>query len=263
LKAERRGPQLLEDIESRESSGVRIWALGGAGFALRDGEDLVYIDPFLAEPAPDRPFHRAVPVPFPPAEVKRATAVLSTHEHNDHCNPQTLSAFAKLTEARFFGPVSSAAKALDAGYPADRLVTVRHGDEAQVSPNVRVTVFGSADAFEPNAVTYLLRTRRGTIFHSGDTGYFGGFGEVGRAGRVDVGLLNFGRQEPSMPAQYYMDAAQVARAAADLEARVVVPMHWDLWREWRDDPGKVGEELRRALPSATLVTLGVGEYLSL
>jgi L-ascorbate metabolism protein UlaG (beta-lactamase superfamily) len=257
------GRGVLESVESSRGETVTLWALGGAGFVLGYREERVYIDPYLSVPDPSRPFHRAVPVPFPPEQIRKATAVLSTHEHNDHCDPNTLRAIGANTSATFFGPETSARKAGAAGYPLERIRTLEAGQAVDVSPSFRATVYHSRDLYEEHAVMYLIGTPHGNIFHSGDTSYFGGFRKAGADAQIDVALLNFGKQIPDPERPYYMDAEAVAKAAADLKAKVVVPMHWNLWKEARDDPAKVKAALSVESPASEYRELGPGEFLEL
>ena len=242
---------------------VRIWGLGGSGFVVRSGDDVVYIDPWLVPPGPERTTHRVYPPPFPPDAVRRALAVLSTHAHEDHCNTETLLGINRSTGARFAGPRSSVGKALAAGYPPSRVVTLHPGDRHELSPAFTVRSFGARDPYEDSALMYLIETPRGNILHSGDTSYFEGFKEIGEAFRVDVALLNFGKQIPTPEKPYYMNADRLASAATDLRAGVVVPMHWNLWVETREDPLPIAAILRSRSPDSKLVILEGGEKLEL
>ena len=257
-------PALLSEIEtSPRIEAVRIWGLSGAGFVMRGGDDVIYIDPWLVPPDPSRTTHRTYPPPFAPDAVRRALAVLSTHEHEDHCNTQTLLGINKFTDAKFVGPDSSTKKALTAGYPPARVVTLTPGDQHEVSPSFKIRAFEARDPYEESALMYLIETPRGNIFHSGDTSYFEGFKKVGDGYRVDVALLNFGKQIPTPDKPYYMDADRLASAARDLNARVVVPMHWNLWVETREDPLPIEAVLRSKSPGSRLLVVEGGDKFEL
>jgi L-ascorbate 6-phosphate lactonase len=123
--------------------------------------------------------------------------------------------------------------------------------------------FDSSDPYAESALTYLIRTPRGNIFHSGDTNYFSGFQKVSESHKVTVAFLNFGKQIPSPGKSYYMNAEGVAKAARDLKASIVVPMHWDLWIEARDDPRTIEGPLRSISPNSRLLVLDAGQKLDL
>ena len=71
--------------------------LGQVGVALRGPDGVVYIDPYLSDygwPLPDGGVHRlprAYPPVLEPQAAKDATAVLITHDHADHFDPETLA----------------------------------------------------------------------------------------------------------------------------------------------------------------------------
>lgn len=255
---------LLGDIENFQTKRVRIasnaiWSLGGAGCVIRVGRCLIYIDPYLSVPDPSNPFHRAIPVPFPPEKIREANAILSTHEHADHCDEHTIKAFQSNTNAVFIGPLSSTAKALAWGYKAERVITMRPGDNYEVAQEIRILSLDSSDPYAESALTYLVKTPLASVFHSGDSSYFNGFRKIGQDHKVDVALLNFGKQIPTPEKPYYMNAEAVASAARDLNAKIVIPMHWDMWFEAKDDPVSIKDRLEAMSPSSQLLILNVGE----
>jgi len=255
---------LLDEIEnSPNTEAVRIWGLGGAGFVLRAQDEVIYVDPWLVPPSPNRTTHRAGAIPFPPEKVRKAHAILSTHEHEDHCNIETIVGINKFTGAKLIGPKSSTAKAHAAGLSASEIDTISPGDQRAISHSFKIRVFESSDPYEPSAVMFLVETPRGSILHSGDTSYFEGFKQIGDSFRVDVALLNFGKQIPNPEKPYYMNAEKVARAAKDLRAGIVVPMHWNLWIETREDPRAISPFLEKESPKSKLEIVDLGEKLEL
>lgn len=260
-------PRLLVEIEEEEINDSKelmtIWSLGGAGCAVRIERRIIYIDPFLSPQELSRPFHRAIPVPFPPEQIRKATAVVSTHEHRDHCEERTVKAFQKNTDATFVGPVSCVKKALEWGYDPSRVVTMRPNEQHNLTQKLSILSFRSNDPYAESALTYLVRTSRGNVFHSGDTNYFEGLREIGSRHRVAVALLNFGKQIPTPEKPYYMSADDVAAAARDLNAGVVIPIHWDLWVEAKDDPHVIESKLKMRSPTSRLRILNVGERFDL
>src|SRR5690606_38665190 len=75
---------------------LAVWALGQAGYVLKGGDTVAVIDPYLSdalEPAgygSGRALARQVPIVVAPGALRGVAAVLVTHEHADHCDPQTL-----------------------------------------------------------------------------------------------------------------------------------------------------------------------------
>jgi L-ascorbate metabolism protein UlaG (beta-lactamase superfamily) len=109
----------------------------------------------------------------------------------------------------------------------------------------------------------LLETQRKNILHSGDTAYFPGFKEIGGKYRIDVALLNFGKQIPTAEKPYYLNAEKLSMAARDLRARIVVPMHWNLWQETREDPRPIEPVLKSMSAESEFRLIDGGELLEI
>src|SRR6266545_5044038 len=72
---------------------LALWSLGQAGFVIKGGETIAYIDPYLSDSiaeagGPQRRFR----IPIDPADIRHAQVVFATHEHMDHADGPTLRA---------------------------------------------------------------------------------------------------------------------------------------------------------------------------
>ncbi|MBX7191967.1 MAG: MBL fold metallo-hydrolase [Sandaracinaceae bacterium] len=74
---------------------------------------------------------------------------------------------------------------------------------------------------------------RGALYVSGDTVWFGGIGEIARRKRVGTAILHLGRAG-YLGAAFTMDAAAGARAAEELGAHTIVPVHYDDWTHFTE-----------------------------
>jgi L-ascorbate metabolism protein UlaG (beta-lactamase superfamily) len=86
-----------------------------------------------------------------------------------------------------------------------------------------------------------------TLYHSGDTAYFNGFHEIGRRLRPDVALLPIGAYFPDSYRAVHTSPEEALRAFLDLEARAMVPMHYNTFRLGREP---MTEPLPRLLSAA-------------
>ena len=87
---------------------VGLWWLGGAGFAFKTPEGKVLIlDPYLSESVERlHGFKRMCLTPLAPEDA-RCDAVICTHDHTDHLDPDTISVIARNNpQCMFAGPVS-------------------------------------------------------------------------------------------------------------------------------------------------------------
>lgn len=86
---------------------------------------------------------------------------------------------------------------------------------------------------------YVVRARRESLYHAGDTAYFNGFREIGQRLRPELALLPIGAYHPESFRNVHASPADAVRAFQDLGARWMVPMHYGTFRlshEPMDEP---------------------------
>ncbi len=87
------------------------------------------------------------------------------------------------------------------------------------------------------AVNYLFVTPGGTLYHSGDSHYSNWFAQHGNNHHVDVALASYGENPRGMTDK--MTSVDVLRMAEGLGARVVIPIHHDIWSNFQADPEEI------------------------
>lgn len=249
------------------ADGAEITWVGHATFAIHDQRDVVLTDPHFGPRAllPRRKTPPGIPLAAVPPH---AFGVLS-HSHYDHLD---------LATARKLGP----------GFAWYVPLGLKDWLQKRGVPNVvemdwwqsyergrwRLTCLPaqhwSDRMSHPRNGTlwcaWLLDNGKRKYFFAGDSGYYPGFGEIGRRfPGIDVAMLPIGAYEPRwfMAAQH-MNPAESLRAFADLGARTMLAMHWgtfDLTDEPVDlAPRALGEELAsRPDLAARVKVLAVGE----
>jgi L-ascorbate metabolism protein UlaG (beta-lactamase superfamily) len=198
--------------------------------------------------------HRLIPVP-PPEAYDQTRVVLISHAHHDHLDAPSLARFSPSTV--ILAPAPAVAYLARHGIRAQ---VMRPGSEYAIPGGsiIAVTAFhpGGRLSFKSQAdgraLGYVIRTRKTTLYYSGDTKYFGGFEVIGTEYRPDIALLNVNR---------HLHSKDALLAIADLGAPIVIPSHYGaysgpgfrLGARWRG-------ELVQALGSA-VVPLEVGEAM--
>jgi len=77
---------------------------------------------------------------------------------------------------------------------------------------------------------YVLRHGEQSVYHSGDTGYFGGFREIGEKLRPQIALLPIGAYNPDGFRRVHTSPEDALRAFLDVSAQEMVPMHYGTFR---------------------------------
>jgi L-ascorbate metabolism protein UlaG (beta-lactamase superfamily) len=245
-----RDDELLADVAAGRSRGddhLRLWWLGQAGFLVQWRDHHLLLDPYLSDSltakydGTDKPHVRLTARAVDPAALDMVDVVTSSHNHTDHLDHETL------------GPLRAANPGLamvipeaNRAFVADRLGTdpawphgLVHGASLDVGA-FRITAVAVAheqldtdELGRHRHLGYLVGAGPFLLFHSGDAvPYDGMAGELVRlAGGqpIDVALLpiNGRRPERRVPGNFWGDeAAELAHAVG---ARLVVPMHYEMF----------------------------------
>jgi L-ascorbate 6-phosphate lactonase len=243
------GDWLPEAVAAADPDGLALWYLGCNGFVLKSSSGTtVFVDPYLGTGDPPRTV-RMIPVPFDPADVREADAVLATHEHTDHVHGPSQAPILAGTGANFYGPGASIDVVREEeawlenwDVSPTQIERVEEGDALRVGDlTVRVGPANDPDAAEP--VSYVVDHQAGTFFHAGDARP-GAFADVGDRYDIDLAAIAFGSvgmipdretREPERT-RWYNDENDLVEVAGELAADRVVPTHWDMWKGLGADP---------------------------
>ena len=251
-----------------ESGKASLTWIGHASFLLVLGGLRVLIDPILAPHMglAVGPSKRLAPPGIPIDELADIDVVLLTHNHRDHFDEWTLSRIVaahamdpakrgKKTapiRPRFVVPLGNGALLSKLGAGAideiDWWQTLRVGQiEITLVPSRHWSMRMPWDRNEALWGGFVIRGPEGAAYHSGDTGFFDDFAEIGRRfSPIDWAMLPVGAYSPRwfMEPQH-MNPEESAKAADMLGARHFVAMHWGTYK-LTDEPLGEGPERARA-----------------
>ena len=77
---------------------------------------------------------------------------------------------------------------------------------------------------------YVLNGGGHSVYHAGDTAYFAGFCEIGKALKPEVALLPIGAYSPASFRNVHTSPADAVHAFLDLKSRWMIPMHYGTFR---------------------------------
>ena len=204
-----------------------------------------------------QPNLRNVPVVLDPFAIKEVDAILATHDHGDHIDPNVAAAVLKNCDSSvpFIGPKACTDLWKKWGVQAERCITVKPGDVIKVK-DIEIVVLESFDRTElvtapegvilkdkmPQemdllAVNYLFKTSGGNIYHSGDSHYSNYYAKHGNEHKIDVAFGSFGENPRGMTDK--MTSIDILRMAECLNTEVVIPIHHDIWTNFQADPKEI------------------------
>jgi len=203
-------------------------------------------------------------------------AVLLTHAHMDHLNRPSLRAVTR--EMRRRGRVAPVAivpngvedLVTDLGF--SKVVELKWWESEEVE-GLKVTAtparhWGARMFSDTHRGFggYVLEARGAeSVYHSGDTAYFGGFAEIGRRLSPKIALLPIGAYFPDSYRSVHTSPEEALRGFLDVGAETMVPMHYNtfkLGREPMEEPlARLLVAAERAGVLAKVEALGEGERL--
>lgn len=251
----------------RELPASITW-IGHATFALRLGGQMIAVDPIWSERI-QGVVKRLAPPGVALEDVPRIETVLVSHNHFDHLDLPTLKRIGPT--ARYLVPLGNAGLLRDAGLTdvveLDWWQSHRVGDvEYTLVPARHWSMRMPWTRNEMLWGGWVIRAPEGTAYHSGDTGRFDDFVEIGRrCGPIDYAMLPIGAYEPRwfMEPQH-MNPEDAVAAFEALGARTFVAMHWGTFKltdEALHLPVRRTRELweEKGLDPARLWVMDVGE----
>jgi len=190
---------------------------GHSAVLINLGSTVVAIDPWL----------RGNPL-CPPAlqSPKKIDIIVLSHGHSDHASDTVR--VAKETGACVAATYELAMILIGEGVPAEKVIPMNKGGSVTVD-GVTISLtnaFHSSSFDTKNGTLYageacgvIVKGNGATIFHAGDTSLFSDLRLIGSTFKPDVALLPIGDR-------FTMGPAEAAQAAAWLECKVAVPIHY-------------------------------------
>jgi L-ascorbate metabolism protein UlaG (beta-lactamase superfamily) len=171
-------------------------------------------------------------MPLDIEEIPEVDAVIISHDHYDHLNKYSVQHLVEKSN-KFIVPLAVGARLVDWGVPRDKIVELDWWQEYQLDQNLVIAAtpaqhFSGRGIFDRNETlwaSWVIQTPFHNIFFSGDSGYFGGFKQIGeKYGPFDMTFIECGAYGKSWP-KVHMFPEQTVQAHQDLKGNVLHPIH--------------------------------------
>jgi len=245
------------------TGSLAVWWLGQAGFLLKSPDGvLAALDPYLSDscgPATREMgfnFYRAYPPPLPPTDLAGIDLYAVTHSHQDHLDPETLAGYRQAGgDGPYLAPAEAVEKLRSLEVSADRITAVWPNRSHTVGDlTFRATLaipFGGDDLTH---VGYLVSAVGGpTFYFTGDTAYHEVVGISVAEHKPDVMLAVINGTFRNL------SPAEAALLAKQIQPRVVIPYHYDLFPDGQMPPQALRMNLVLHGLQDRYATLTVGE----
>lgn len=218
--------------------------LGQAGFKFEFNGINLFIDPYLSdyvEKMEGPALKRMRAAPLQSSKIIDADFLLITHIHMDHCDPETIMPILSASpQAKIIAPHGVIAFLVQQGMSAERGISVSE-NTIHISNELSVTSIPAAhptiqydDNGHLECVGFIINYQGRKIFHSGDTSpddYI--INALRSVAPIDVALLpinekNFYRDKEGIIGN--MSIREAFGMALDMSAKIVVPMHYDMFK---------------------------------
>ncbi|MFE9251349.1 MBL fold metallo-hydrolase [Streptomyces sp. NPDC007088] len=232
-------PTTLADLTREPAPGLRVTWMGHSSVLVEIDGARVLFDPVWGERC--SPFSFAGPKRLHPAPVGLEAlgpvdAVVISHDHYDHLDLPSVRRLAR-TGTLFVVPLGIGAHLERWGVAPERLRELDWHESTRVAgldltatPARHFCGRGLRNQQHTLWASWVVAGPEHRVYHSGDTGYFPGFGDIGTAhGPFDTTMIQIGAYSPYWP-DIHMTPEEGVRAHLDLQggspSGVLLPIHW-------------------------------------
>jgi L-ascorbate metabolism protein UlaG (beta-lactamase superfamily) len=218
---------------------AKITWFGHAAFKIEIADKIVLIDPWL-DGNPTSPVKAS--------EIEKADIVFVTHDHGDHLGDAF--AICKKTNATFAAVVELANHAQENG--VKNAVGLNFGGSIDIE-GVKLSIVPAVHTCSKGAPTGVIVQGEGkTVYHGGDTAFFGDMQFIGEFYKPDLALIPIG-------GYYTMNAKEAVEAIKLLKPKAVIPMHYKTFPVLVQSADEFVKIAKEKVSKAKVIVLKPGE----
>jgi len=251
-------PWVKTDLNKLAAPAPTVVWFGHSSLLIKTGQGNILIDPIFSK--------HAGPVPglvtafkgtmnynaedMPPIDV-----LIISHDHYDHLDFRTLKKLKSRIKMAVV-PVGVGADLRYWGFDRKKVIELNWNQSATLPGGLIITA--APAQHKSNRTTYntanktlwasfVIQADKYKLYYGGDGGYGAHFKQIGKQyGPFDLALLECGQYSPNWP-WTHLTFGETAKAAVDLQARLLQPIHWGKFVA-ADHPWN--EPIEKLLPAA-------------
>jgi len=268
-------PHVKPDLTTLDPGQDMVIWLGHSSYFIQLEGKRILLDPVFSNyGAPFSFLNKAFPGTdiYQPEDMPAIDYLVISHDHWDHLDYPTVNALQSKVR-HVVVPLGVGSYFENWGYSAEQILEGDWSDQVSQDPGLKIYILParhySGRLFKQNQTlwagfAFVSSSRR--LFFSGDSGYGPHFREIGKSfGPFDLVALDCGQYDERW-AYIHMNPEEAVMAAADLEARSLLPAHvgrFTIARHPWDEPFNRAAAANRNSADVQLLTPQLGEMVYL
>lgn len=250
-------PWVKTDLKALAAPKPTIVWFGHSSLLIKTLHANILIDPIFsrhAGPVPGLMTAFAGTTNYHAADMPQIDVLLISHDHYDHLDYHTLIKLKDKIKLAVV-PLGIGSDLVYWGFDPKKIIELNWDQSAVLPGDLRITATPTQHKSNRTYgqenktlwASYVIQAGEYKLFYGGDGGYGDYFKQIGmKYGPFDLAFLECGQYSPNWP-WTHLWFGQAARAAADLRAHMLQPIHWAKFVE-ADQPWN--EPIEKLLPAA-------------
>lgn len=244
---------------ANDDSNFHLWWLGQSGYLITYKGQRILIDPYLSDSltkkyaGTKKPHVRVSERVVDPAMLKNISVVTSSHNHTDHLDGETLIPLLQNNPGiTFIIPEANREFVCNrVQIPNDHPVGLTDGKSFTAGEFTFTGLPAKHNEIERDDkgnckfMGYIISFGKWNIYHSGDTLWFDEMVDLLKPFKIDIALLPINGDDPSRGVAGNLNTIEAAALGKAIDARVVIPCHYDMFAFNTADPAGFAAEAEK------------------
>ena len=274
IKPFNHGQKLATEIRLAKRNGsldsFDIWWLGQSGFLIQWNKKCLLFDPYLSDSLTkkyantNKPHERISELVIDPNLLDCIDIVTSSHNHTDHLDAETLIPILSKNKTIWsIIPEANRAFVVDrVTCETDFPIGLTDGEKKEILGFTFHGVPAAHNEIERDEqglckfMGYVVKFGKFSVYHSGDTLWYADMVKVLKPFQVDVAFLPINGNDPARGVAGNLNCEEAAQLGKEINAKLVIPHHYDLFKFNTADPKEFENEAKRLSQSYKILQLG-------